>query len=938
MTERVIAEPANLLGTGSDLSSHRLDAWKLASPTVLLIIFAVLGAAIAVVGLLGFGQYRDNMQHAVQRDLFSITDAKVQQLLTWRDARKRDANALVGDASFRAEFEHWLKAGMPKDERGKRFLHRLTALRDAYGYEDILLYDSTASLVLTTNPDATPPTSSGMDMVRQVLRGGGIKYSDIHYLRPDGREHVRLGVLAPIHPPDTESGLPDGAVLLRTDPTKELFPSLQAWPMSTESGETFLAKHEGGNIVYLTDLRYRKAQGMATRFPVTHETLLAAQVARGHEGFLEGIDYRGVAVIGAARLIPGTSWLIVSKIDKEEIYAPIRRANWIVGIVSMLFILGAGVTTAIWWRNQRNSLLAKVYETRLMHESSKRRLENFSKYANDIILLSDEQAHIVEANDRAIEAYGYPLAELQGMHASELRDPAYRDSFDEDMRRWTTEGIVYETVQRHRSGRVFPVEVSARLVELDGRRFQQAIIRDISERKQAEEAQRSSAAQIIHLAHHDSLTGLLNRYSLQGRLEQALATVRRERRALAVMFIDMDRFKTINDTLGHGVGDALLVKVAHRLRDSVRESDIVARFGGDEFVVVLTEVDGPTAAARVADKILHTLSVSYHIEENELHSSPSIGLAFYPYDGEDSETLMKHADTAMYHAKSQGRNNVQFFTTEMNRVTVERLRLDHDLRAALEEAQFELHYQPKLDVRTGCVVGVEALVRWRHPRDGLVSPLKFIPVAEETGLIIPLGEWVLNEACRQLREWQDQGLTRMTMAVNLSAHQLRSPALLTYVSQTLERHGLTGADLELEVTESVAMANPEASIGRLHALRNLGVRLSIDDFGTGYSSLSYLKLLPIHTLKLDRSFVRDIETDANDAAICTATIALAHNMGLSVVGEGVETEAQRAFLAMHQCDILQGYLFSKPLPAQAALAVLKEIGTARGTTDDFALL
>jgi len=441
-------------------------------------------------------------------------------------------------------------------------------------------------------------------------------------------------------------------------------------------------------------------------------------------------------------------------------------------------------------------------------------------------------------------------------------------------------------------------------------------VQDITERKLAE-------AQISQLAYHDALTGLLNRFSLQSQLEQALSMARREQRALAVVFLDLDRFKSINDTLGHAMGDALLTDVAYRLRDNVRDSDIVARLGGDEFVVVLTEVDDATAAARVADKLLQALAERYPIGENELHSTASIGLAMYPNDGEDGDTLMKNADIAMYHAKSQGRNNVQFFTAEMNQAAVKRLMLEHDLRVAMETSQFELHYQPQVDSRDGRIIGVEALLRWNHPRDGLVLPAVFTPVAEETGLILPLGEWVLNEACRQRRAWRDAGLQGVTMAVNLSAHQLHSPTLLTQVAQALEKHGLAGADLELEITESVAMHNPDSSISQLKALRDLGVRLSIDDFGTGYSSLSYLKLLPIHTLKLDQSFVRDIETDVNDVAICTATIALAHSLGLAVIAEGVETEAQRVLLASHQCDFMQGYLFSRPLPADAALAFIQ---------------
>lgn len=489
--------------------------WKLASPAVPLAIFVVLAVAIAAVGVAGFEQYRHNMRQAVQKDLFGITEAKAKQFADWREERLRDARALVNDRSFRAEFEHWVKAGKPNDGQRKHFLQRLEAVRDAYGYEDILLYDGTPSLTLSTNPDALPPTSMGMNQVAQVLRNGKMAYSDLHYLREDGREHVRLSILAPIISSDAEPGSAGsqeptiGVVLQRIDPTVGLFPSLQAWPRPTQSGETFLAKHEGGSIVYLTELRHPKTQGVATRFPVTQEKLLAAQTARGQEGFLDGEDYRGVAVIGAARAIPGTSWLIVSKIDKEEIYAPIRRTGWIIGIVTLLFVAGAGVATVIWWRNQRNALLASIYETRLLHKATRQRLENFSKYANDIILLSDEQARIVEANDRALEAYGYSMAELRGLPTSALRDPACLDDYEKDQQRWTTQGSVYETVHRSRDGKSFPVEVSARIVELNGQRYRQAIIRNITERKRAESSLIDSRKQLRELSIHQE--GLLEK-------------------------------------------------------------------------------------------------------------------------------------------------------------------------------------------------------------------------------------------------------------------------------------------------------------------------------------------------------------------------------------------------------------------------------------------
>jgi len=544
---------------------------------------------------------------------------------------------------------------------------------------------------------------------------------------------------------------------------------------------------------------------------------------------------------------------------------------------------------------------------------------NVFRHSGEAILITDRDNRIVDLNPAFTRHTGYTLDDLRGENPSRLASGHTPRENYQTM--WTAlEQIGYwqgELWDRRKDGDSYPKWTSISVIRDDKGEVSNYIasFTDISERKAAEE-------RIHQLAHHDALTGLLNRFSLESRLEQALLSARRGHQQLAVLFIDMDRFKIINDTLGHHAGDALLVEVARRLQSCVRESDIVARLGGDEFIVVLTGMEASMAAATVAAEIVSKLNEPYIIAGQPLHSSPSVGISTFPADGEDVETLMRNADTAMYHAKEQGRNNYQFFTSAMNTAASERLALERDLRTALAEGQFELHYQPQLCTADSRVCGVEALVRWHHPERGLIPPLKFIPIAEETGLIEPLGEWVLDEACRQQAAWRAQGIHGIHVAVNLSAHQLRSPTLANRVREILDKHGLEAGDLELEVTESVAMDNPERAIGQLNALRELGVGLAIDDFGTGYSSLAYLKLLPIQILKLDRTFVRDIESDENDAAISAATLALAHSLGLKVVAEGVETIAQRDYLAAHQCDFLQGYLFSKPLPAKEATAFL----------------
>jgi diguanylate cyclase (GGDEF)-like protein len=443
---------------------------------------------------------------------------------------------------------------------------------------------------------------------------------------------------------------------------------------------------------------------------------------------------------------------------------------------------------------------------------------------------------------------------------------------------------------------------------------------EITERKRAEERLRN-------LADHDALTGLPNRLLLQDRLGLAVAQAHRHQKLLAVLFLDLDRFKVINDTLGHSVGDRLIHEVAGRLRTCLREGDTVARLGGDEFTLLLPDLRQAVDAVKVAKKVLDLVRMPFDIDGRELFVTASIGISLYPDDGHDAETLLKNADTAMYRAKEQGRDAYQLYTPAMNATALERLALESSLRKALTQNELVLYYQPILD-QTGRVHGVEALLRWRHPELGLVPPAEFIPLAEITGLILPMGPWVLRNACAQAWLWQERH-AGLSVAVNLSARQFQEPGLVGHITDALADTGLPPRLLELEITESNAMQNAQAAIQTLRELKALGVRISIDDFGTGYSSLSYLKRFPIDTLKVDQSFIRDIGADADDAAIATAVIALAHTLKLDVVAEGVETAGQRDFLAASGCDLMQGYLFSPPVTAEACGELLAAPTPAR---------
>jgi diguanylate cyclase (GGDEF)-like protein len=438
--------------------------------------------------------------------------------------------------------------------------------------------------------------------------------------------------------------------------------------------------------------------------------------------------------------------------------------------------------------------------------------------------------------------------------------------------------------------------------------------------------QREAEAHIQQLAYFDPLTGLPNRLLLGDRCQHALSVAQRAKQTVALVFLDLDHFKNINDSLGHRVGDEVLVKLANRLKAAVREQDTVSRLGGDEFILLLPDTDA-AGAARVADKLLQAALKPMLIEANELTVTPSIGIALYPKDGADLDALSRCADAAMYQAKGDGRNSYRFFTPDIQAHSDRALQLDNALRRALERQQLSLHFQPQISLATGDILGAEALLRWMHPELGPISPAEFIPIAERNGLILPIGEWVIHTAVQQLADWIAHGMAPITMAVNLSAVQFRHADLPAFISRILTDATLPAHLLELELTEGVAMTHPQVAIAVMDDLHQRGVRLSIDDFGTGYSSLSYLKRFQVYKLKIDQSFVRDITEDPDDKAIVGAIISMASSLGLKTIAEGVETEDQLHFLRDRGCDEAQGYYFSRPLPAQAFEDYVRQAAT-----------
>jgi diguanylate cyclase (GGDEF)-like protein/PAS domain S-box-containing protein len=515
------------------------------------------------------------------------------------------------------------------------------------------------------------------------------------------------------------------------------------------------------------------------------------------------------------------------------------------------------------------------------------------------------------------EAAGHPLEEVFRIIDGTSREAA-RNPMIFAIRENKTVALTPNCILVRRDGAEFPIEDSSAPIHDRHGQVTGAVMvfHDVS-------AARATSLSLSHLAQHDSLTGLPNRVLFNDRLTEAISLAHRYRRQLAVLFLDVDRFKHINDSWGHAIGDHLLQSIAQRLLGCVRASDTVSRQGGDEFAILLSEVTRPQDATVSADKILKVVRSPHRIDEHDLHVTASIGIVTYPDDGADCETLMKHADSAMYHAKDNGRDSKQFFKRDLNERAVKRQWLQNDVRHALEREEFMVLYQPKMNLETGEIVGVEALIRWLHPDLGLVPPAEFIPIAEECGLIVPIGRWVLGEACHQAQAWQDIGLEPIPIAVNISAVELRAKDFPAAVGAILTETGLEARFLELELTETFLMQDSTATSAVLHDLKRLGLKLALDDFGTGYSSLNHLKRFPIDTLKIDRTFVRGITTKSDDASIVCAVISTGKHLHMRVVAEGVETREQLAFLQDRECPFGQGYYLSRPLTGRDCAQLLR---------------
>jgi diguanylate cyclase (GGDEF)-like protein/PAS domain S-box-containing protein len=529
--------------------------------------------------------------------------------------------------------------------------------------------------------------------------------------------------------------------------------------------------------------------------------------------------------------------------------------------------------------------------------------------SNQLYIFNKDTYQLVDVNQEACSSLQYTPQAINRLRIYELMENMPRKDFAEILEpimAGRQESVQLEVNFKRRDGTLYPVKMTLQLVNsLETPRFL-AVVHDVQERRKVGESFRS-------LAYKDYITNLPNRILFQDRLNHSLANAKRHNHMVAVLFLDLDRFKHINESLGHNIGDQLLNAVASRLKACIRENDTISRFGGDEFIFGLVDLVKEENIAKIAQRILNVLSNPFQIEDYEFYLTTSIGISIYPHDGHVGETLVRNAETAMYRVKDQGGDGYHFYDADMNAKVFQRLMLENSLRKAMETDDFVLYYQPQVDSRSGEIIGLEALIRWNHPELGILSPATFIPIAEEIGLIIPIGRWVLQTACKQNKKWQDQGYRKTFVAVNISTRQFRANNLLDVVKEVLEETGLEPQYLKLELTETNAMENAEETIRVLMELRKIGVMVSIDDFGTGYSSLSYLKKLPVDMLKIDRSFITEIMENDDHREIVRAMINLAHTLNMRIVAEGIESQEQWDFLTTLECDVIQGYHISMPL-------------------------
>ena len=899
----------------------------------LLLAFTVIGAT----GYWHYAQQRSTDRASALEQIRAIGDLKAQQLERWLKERRGDTETLYND-HLAAGLLPYLANPVNKDLQAKTRAWMKTLTR-YYSYSTILLVDAVGKPLSIVQSNNLVMAKSERGFIQRALASGKIVFSDLYFNAADG--DPRLDYIVPILPEDKSQGAPLAALVLRVDPDDFLFPLLDSWPTQSQSAETQLIRRHADHIIYLNHGRHRADEPVLLKHvPYDASDLIAAEALREKDSEVEGRDYRGEEVLAAVRPIADSNWYMLAKVDSAEVYAPswrkARRTGLIIALLGCITVLLAWLG---WYRQgrrllewqkrtleqrvlQRTKALAsanrllqcEVEERRGAEQALQRwaRVVDASKHGVVIVDVLDPAQPVISVNPAFERITGYAAAEVLGRNCGFLQQDDREQKPLDKLRSAVQNNSACEVLLRNyrRDGSLFwnelfiaPVfDQEHRLIEFIG------LLNDVTARQAYE-------SELEQLARYDSLTQLANRTSLMDRLEHALAHAQRSSQGFAVLFIDIDRFKRINDSLGHASGDLLLHTMGARLRECFREDDTVARFGGDEFVILLEDFSQAQQLFGIAYKALAAIGQPLVLAGAELKLNASIGVSLYPQDGQSAQELLHSADAAMYRVKQLGGAGVQFYTTALKSRAQELLSLESELRRALQGDQLEIHYQPQIELRSDTLIGLEALLRWQHPQRGAIPPLEFVSLAEDVGLIDELGDWVVCEVCRQVKAWQKTGLSVPRIAINVSPRQFRRAGLAQRIKDIVKEYGLYADCLELEITENMLMENIEEATAMLETLQADGMTIAIDDFGTGHASLSYLRQLPVTRLKIDKSFVCDIDTSADAAAIAATVIRLAQGLHLQVIAEGVETEEQLNFLVNQGCDAGQGYYFSRPLAA-----------------------
>ncbi len=905
---------------------------------------------IAIITTISYFNARHALKRQIMQDLTAVAEFKKAHVLEFLEAKEGRTIDFSSDGFIRDRLEK-INRGVSLRQNNVTALNRHLSMNkmplDPY-IAAIEVVDMNGKVAASTNETMIGRDVSGQEIYKKSIHAAS---NNSYVSQPYHSSYLDAKSIDVSAPLTSRRGSKTIGVLINHYYATVLDKFVANRAGMGESGEVLLVRRDGDNIEFFTPLRYAPVDSLTVPMD-SAEAGIARLALEGGSGVLIAADYRGVDVVAAYQYIPSMDWGLIAKIDKPEAFASLKTLEIVVLILivaaativaSLGTIFASSVSrpikrltdatrrfaggdlkarVAITHRDEIGNLtnsfntmageLEKEITGRARRELELLKVSLVVEQSPNVVLITDTQCNIEYVNLKFTLLTGYTREEAIGKKPSILKSGKTPPEVYKQLYETITSGSEWrgEFCNKKKNGELYwESTVISSIKNAEGviTNFIE-IAEDITERRQAEE-------RIHQLSYYDALTGMPNRMLYNDRLSLALASAQRTREMLAVLFLDLDRFKDINDAMGHSIGDQLLKTVAGRLTDSVRKEDTVTRLGSDEFTLLLPGMVQTEDAAGIAQKILEAVKKPLTLSGHEFNITASIGIAIYPSDGEGAETMLKNASTAMYHAKEQGRNNYQFFTPALHTRTVEQMKRESSLHHALEREEFIVYYQPVVDVKTGRIVSSEALLRWQCPECGLVNPAEFIGIAERTGLIVPIGEWVLRAACAQNKALQDAGLPPLMVAVNLSARQFQQKNLVEMVEQALKDTGMDPRFLDLEVTESTAMKNVEAANYMMKRLVGLGVHLVIDDLGTGYSSLSYLKTFPIHALKIDRSFMQDVVTDPNDAAIVTAIISMSKGLKLKVVAEGVETTAQLEFLRSLGCDEAQGYLFGKPMTA-----------------------